>query len=79
MAHAPDVVLIARFGSRCGPSRSLETTGRLPQTPVPATLLGAMQTIPSGTSVFLTVNLEAGRRYHLSDDESGIQADFTPK
>jgi hypothetical protein len=37
-----------------------------------------MQTIPSGTSVFLTVTLEAGRLYHLTDDESGIEAEFTP-
>ena len=59
-------------------SKSLETTGRLPRTPVPATFLGAMQTIPSGTSVFLTVNLEAGRLYHLTDDGSGIEAEFTP-
>ena len=60
-------------------AKTIESTGRLPRTPVPATFLGAMQTIPSGTSVFLTVKLEAGRLYHLSDDESGIQADFTPK
>ena len=59
-------------------SKSIDTTGRLPRTPVPATFLGAMQTIPSGTSVFLTVNLEAGRLYHLTDDESGIEAEFTP-
>ena len=59
-------------------AKAIESTGRLPRTPVPATFLGAMQTIPSGTSVFLTVTLEAGRSYHLSDDESGVQADFTP-
>lgn len=60
-------------------TKSIESTGKLPKGPVPMTLLGAMQTIPSGTSVYLTVTLEAGRRYHISDDESGIQADFTPK
>ncbi|MDX6619500.1 MAG: hypothetical protein QOK36_1886, partial [Gaiellales bacterium] len=60
-------------------AKAIESTGRLPGTSAPATFLGAMQTIPSGTSVFLTINLEAGRRYHLSDDESGIQADFTPR
>lgn len=60
-------------------TKSIESTGKLPAGPVPMTLLGAMQTIPSGTSVFVTVKLEAGRRYHLSDDESGIQADFTPR
>ncbi len=43
------------------------------------TLLGAMQTIPSGTSVYLTVSLEAGRLYRLEDDESGTQAQFTPR
>ncbi len=57
----------------------IESTGRLPAGPLPATGLGAMQSIPSGTSVFLTVDLEAGRRYHLEDDESGIEADFTPR
>ena len=57
----------------------IESTGRLPRTPAPVTFLGAIQTIPSGTSVFLTVDLEAGRRYHISDDESGIEADFTTK
>ncbi len=57
----------------------LETTGRQPLTPAPMTLLGAIQTIRSGTSVFLTVVLEAGRQYRLSDDDSGIQASFTPR
>ena len=60
-------------------TKSIESTGKLPKGPLPMTLLGAMQTIPSGTSVYLTVTLEAGRSYHISDDESGIQADFTPK
>jgi uncharacterized cupredoxin-like copper-binding protein len=60
-------------------AKSIGTTGRMPLTPVPATFLGAMQTIPSGTSVFLTVNLEAGRRYHVSDDESGVETGFTPR
>ncbi|RDI75561.1 hypothetical protein Gocc_1359 [Gaiella occulta] len=59
--------------------KSIETTGKLPAGPMPMTFLGAMQTIPSGTSVYLTVNLEAGRRYRVSDDESGIQAVFTPR
>ena len=58
--------------------KSIDTTGKQPRTPAPMTLLGAMQTIPSGTSVYLTVTLEAGRQYHLSDDESGVQAEFTP-
>lgn len=59
--------------------KPLDTAGRQSGTPAPLTLLGAIQTIPSGTSVYLTVNLEAGRLYHLSDDESGIKAQFTPK
>ena len=54
------------------------STGRATRTPPPLTFLGAMQSIPSGTSVFLTINLEAGRTYHLVDDESGIEAKFTP-
>jgi hypothetical protein len=60
-------------------SQSIGSTGRLPTTPLPATFLGAMQTIPSGASVFITVKLEAGREYQISDDESGIHAGFTPK
>lgn len=60
-------------------TKSIETTGKLPPGPMPMTILGAMQTIPSGTSVFLTVKLEAGRRYRVSDDESGIAATFTPR
>ena len=55
----------------------VESTGRAAGTP-PLTFLGAMQSIPNGTSVFLTINLEAGRMYHLVDDESGIKAAFTP-
>ena len=57
----------------------IETTGKQPRSPMPFTILGAMQTIPSGTSVYLKLDLEAGRSYHLSDDESGIQANFTPR
>lgn len=56
----------------------IEATGKSPDTPAPVTFLGAIQTIPTGTSVFLTVMLESGREYHLSDDESGIEADFKP-
>ena len=59
--------------------KSIETTGKQPRTPAPMTLLGAIQTIPSGTSVYLTVKLEAGRKYHMSDDESGTAASFTPR
>lgn len=59
--------------------KSIEKTGKLPAGPMPMTLLGAMQTIPTGTSVFVTVKLEAGRLYNVSDDESGIRASFTPR
>ncbi len=34
-----------------------------------ATFLGAMQSIPAGTSVFLTVDLKAGERYVFFDEE----------
>jgi len=47
----------------------------------PATFLGAMQTIPPGTSVFLDTELESGVEYTLSDT-SGRQpvvATFTPE
>jgi hypothetical protein len=47
--------------------------------PAPATFLGAMQTIPPGTSVFLTVDLEAGQAYTVLDDETGNRAEFTPR
>lgn len=57
----------------------LEGSGKLPAAAMPFTVLGAMQTIPSGTSVYVTVGLEAGRTYRLSDDESGIAAMFTPR
>lgn len=63
---------LARWGEAIG------RTGRLPATPVPATFLGAMQTIPDGTSVFVTLELEGGREYGLSDDASGILTRFTP-
>ena len=60
-------------------AKAIETTGRLPRTPVPATFLGAVLTIRNGTSVYLTVNLEAGRSYHLSDDGSRLEAQFRPR
>ena len=48
--------------------------------PAPGTFLGAMQTIPAGTSVFLDIDLEAGVPYTLSDTsgERPIVATFTP-
>ena len=59
--------------------KSIDTTGKQPKDPAPMTLLGAMQTIPSGTSVYLKVNFEAGRQYRLEDDDSGTKAQFTPR
>jgi hypothetical protein len=41
----------------------------------PATLLGAMYSIPRGSSVFLTIELEAGKRYMF--DGGRYQASFT--
>lgn len=38
----------------------IETTAKQPRSPSPFTILAAMQTIPSGTSAYLTVKLEAG-------------------
>lgn len=43
----------------------------------PLKLLGAMQSIAPGTSVFLTVNLESGRTYEFSDEENKLRARFT--
>jgi uncharacterized cupredoxin-like copper-binding protein len=58
---------------------SIDKTGKLPAGLPPFTALGAIQTIPNGTSVFLTVTLDAGRRYRLSDDDSGITTWFTAR
>jgi hypothetical protein len=57
----------------------IESSGRLPRTPAPLTGLGAIQSIPNGTSVYLTVDLEAGRTYRLTEDEHGFETDFTPR
>lgn len=46
--------------------------------PAPATFYGAMQTIPPGTSVYVTIDLEAGKSYTVLDDESGSEARFVP-
>ena len=47
--------------------------------PAPATFHGAIQTIPPGTSVFVTADLESGATYTVLDDESGDKAEFTPR
>jgi uncharacterized cupredoxin-like copper-binding protein len=48
--------------------------------PAPGTFLGAMQTIPPGTSVYLDIELEKGVEYTLTDTsgERPITATFTP-
>jgi len=42
----------------------------------PATFYGAMQSIPSGTSVFLTLELERGKTYTLEDLDANIRAEI---
>jgi hypothetical protein len=44
----------------------------------PAVFRGAMQSIPTGTSVFVTIELEAGTIYTLEDLESGLRAEIRP-
>jgi hypothetical protein len=43
----------------------------------PATFLGAMQSIPPDSSVFLDVKLEAGKRYLFLDAENRLMKEFT--
>lgn len=43
----------------------------------PVELLGAMQSIAPGTSVYLTADFQSGWRYRLSDEENGIEAEFS--
>lgn len=45
----------------------------------PARILGAMQSIAPGTSVFLTANFESGRTYEISDEENKLRSRFTVK
>jgi hypothetical protein len=58
---------------------AVEGSGRLPAGPSPITMLGAIQTIPDGASVWVTLALQAGRTYGLGDDESGVQVRFAPR
>ncbi len=44
----------------------------------PATFYGAMQSIPSGASVFLTIELESGKTYTLEDLDAAISAEIQP-
>jgi len=45
----------------------------------PAVFHGAMQSIPTGTSVFMTLELVAGTTYTLEELEAGIRAELRPK
>lgn len=48
--------------------------------PAPATLHGLMQSFPTGTSIFVTLELEAGTTYSLEDDDGGLPpVQFTPR
>jgi hypothetical protein len=68
------------------PGKTLEDLGRFFEQgegkgAPPAQFHGAMQTIPAGTSVFLTIDLKAGVEYTLADNtgDKPIVATFTPK
>jgi hypothetical protein len=74
------------FLFRLKPGKSLADIGRFfesgeGKTTPPATFLGAMQTIPAGTSVFIDVDLKAGAKYTLADNTGPkpIIAGFTPE
>ena len=47
--------------------------------PAPLAFLGAMQSIPPGTSVFLTLDLEAGQHYVVVENEHDYRADLVVK
>jgi uncharacterized cupredoxin-like copper-binding protein len=48
--------------------------------PSPVTFYGAMQSFPDGQSIFVTLDLEKGKTYRLSDDEGGLPpVEFTPR
>ncbi len=42
----------------------------------PLELLGAMQTIPAGTSVYFTAEFKQGWRYRIADEENGLEQIF---
>lgn len=67
------------------PGKTLEDLSRFfdqgeGKTTPPATFHGAMQTIPAGTSVFLTMDFKAGVKYNLADNtgDRPVVATFTP-
>lgn len=42
----------------------------------PLELLGAMQSIPPGTSVYFTAEFQSGWRYRIADEENGLEQIF---
>jgi hypothetical protein len=42
----------------------------------PLRLLGAMQSIPPASSVFLTADFDAGTTYYVTDEENGLRQSF---
>jgi uncharacterized cupredoxin-like copper-binding protein len=65
---------------RLDPDKSLEDAERYFDSGAkgdpPLALLGAMQSIPPETSVFLTLDLHAGRTYVVSDEENELRSEF---
>ena len=65
------------------PGKTLADAGRWfnqgQKGPAPLVFLGAMQSIPSGTSVFLTVDLEKGRSYVVFEGEHNVRATLAVK
>jgi uncharacterized cupredoxin-like copper-binding protein len=47
--------------------------------PAPLAFVGAMQSIPAGSSVFLTLDFESGQRYVVFEEEQGYRAELTVK
>jgi uncharacterized cupredoxin-like copper-binding protein len=47
--------------------------------PAPLAFVGAMQSIPAGSSVFLTLVFESGQRYVVFEEENGFRAELAVK
>jgi hypothetical protein len=47
--------------------------------PAPARLVGGIQSIPGGTSVYMTADFETGRTYTVLDDDGPSRTTFTPR
>lgn len=50
--------------------------GRGMEGPAPATFFGAVKSIPSGTSVFLELDLQAGTTYTVQEFDNRLRDDF---